>query len=168
MPPPPLRTLQASLSQQPSSNETELQVLELLEAVENDLDQNELDLSDQHLQELRHEIQKELPEDAVDQELELWVEARLQHKDLLDDRKVDLLERLNGFGISEDQYYRWRQEQQAPQQQQIEEEPTWKAAADKEVDERRMKILEQDGKCTNKVRLYAEKRPSLYATFLWL
>lgn len=150
-PPSALRSLQISDQEESTetnddNNEDESAVMEIvskLDAVEDDLDYCDHLMEEDNVLQLEGEIRAELAESfhcqkelekVVAWEITLWKEKHMEHATRVQDYKVDLLERLNKHGFSDDQYYNYRAERKPKQVDDYESD--WRRKADAEIQKR--------------------------------
>lgn len=114
-----------------------------LNIVEDDLEHCDQLLEDDNVLRLEAEVRKELSEtirspDEIErlvvQEIDSWKTMHMEHIIRVQDYKVDLLERLNRCGISDDQFYKYRDEgkPKVPSP----EDSEWRRRADAEIQKR--------------------------------
>ena len=150
-PPSALRALQIpdqdeSVEIMEENNEDESAAKEIvakLDAIEDDLDHCDHLMEEDNVQRLQAEIRAELAETIhcnkeleklVTREISLWKEKHIEHAARVQDYKVDLLERLNTHGFSDDQYYNYRAESKPKLLDDYDSE--WRRNADAEIQKR--------------------------------
>jgi hypothetical protein len=136
------------------------QVVENLTKLEDELQHYQtMVLTEDSMQRVEKEVRQELAtrgttkavlEQQVDEEMSLFQEKQQWHYDLLQDQKVDLLEHLNAFGISDDMYYKYYYENSDKASEEGDDEE-WKRQADAFNEKREMEeqkaVRKTQGKC---------------------
>lgn len=134
------------------SGDTVEQIVEKLTKVEDELNHYQtMILTEANMEAVEKEVRQELAEQETDEELlneqveeemSTFQEKQQWHYDLLQDQKVDLLERLNAFEISDDMFYKYYDTEDGKANNTENSDLDWKQKADLFNDRRESKERE--------------------------
>jgi hypothetical protein len=173
-PPSPLAALQIPIDVAPAATTCEndgqrsdddseaKRIVAELDIIEDDLEYCDQLWDDDNVQQLEAEIRKELSKTVrstydldrlVAQEVETWKTEHMEHTIRVQDKKVDLLERLNRHGISDDQFYKYRAE--GKPNVPTSDDSKWRRRADAEIQKR---VEEENARALQQLKSEEQRR----------